>query len=212
MPLFQGLTGCDMTLLLGHAHEKTIQRTESFFHAGDAAARCFLLLEGHLKLGQITPAGEQGAARLIAAGDIFGWAGLMDDHSYPGTAEALTACRALWWETERMRQTLLATPHLALRLLALLGRRLREAESRLLDLATVRVEQRLAKALLRQPADLPLPLTRQDLAELCGTTLYTVSRTLRAWEQAGWLRLGRGSLRVLSPPALAALIQGPDAS
>ncbi len=211
-PLFQGLTGCDLTLLLGYAHEKTTKRATAFFHAGDTADRCFLLLEGHVKLSQTTPSGAQGAARLIGAGDIFGWAGVMGQARYPGTAESLAACRALAWDTGRMRQTLLATPRLTLTLLTLMGARLREAESRVLDLATARVDQRLARTLLRQSSAAALPLTRQDLAELCGTTLYTVSRTLRRWEQAGWLRLGRGSLRVLSRPALAALAEPPDAS
>ena len=73
--------------------------------------------------------------------------------------------------------------------------------ARLREVAAARVEQRIARALLRlirqsgrrteQGIQIEFPITRQDIAEMTSTTLYTVSRTLSAWEQAGLLTGGR---------------------
>ena len=73
-------------------------------------------------------------------------------------------------------------------------------------------EQRIARTLLRllplcgeacaEGIAFDLPLSRRDLAGISGTTIYTVSRTLRAWERQGWLRSGRRRLMLFSPCAL----------
>jgi CRP-like cAMP-binding protein len=208
-PLFKGVNGCELTNLLSQGREKALARKSAFFVEGDPAARCFLLIAGQVKVTQVSADGLQVAARVIGPGEIFGWAGVMGGTDYPGAAEALTDCRAFYWETALLQRSLVTAPQLAVNLLGLMGTRLREAEDRLKELATGRVDQRIASALLRLTggvANQSLPLARQDLAEVCGTTLYTVSRTLTAWEQAGWVRLGRQSVQILIPQALSELV------
>jgi CRP-like cAMP-binding protein len=108
-------------------------------------------------------------------------------------------------------------PDFALAVVAELGRRLREAEARIRDLQSERVERRIARALLRlanktgvqaaEGIEVGVPLTRQDLAELAGTTLTTASRTLSAWDQQGIVASRRERVTILRPHALVAIAE-----
>lgn len=85
------------------------------------------------------------------------------------------------------------------------------------ELATERVERRIARALLRLAAQagqheadgvcIDFPISRQDVAELTGTTLYTVSRTLSQWEKQGIVQSGRKRVLIRSLRTLAALAE-----
>jgi cAMP-binding proteins - catabolite gene activator and regulatory subunit of cAMP-dependent protein kinases len=82
---------------------------------------------------------------------------------------------------------------------------------------TERVERRVARALLRlvQEAgrrvdagvEIDFPVSRQDIAEMTGTTLYTVSRLLSSWEERGIVRSGRQRIILTTPHALVALAE-----
>ena len=97
-------------------------------------------------------------------------------------------------------------PQIALNLVKIVGARLREAQERLRELATQRVEQRIAHALLRlancdtpaagTPGAIDYPLTRQDIAKMCGATPHTASRAVRGWERAGYVTSDRKAVRI----------------
>lgn len=215
-PLFHGVNGCDMALLLGQAREKSAVRKSCFFHEQDVAVHGYLLLSGRIKLVQTNAEGAQVANRILGPGEMFGWAGIMGGDVYPASALAMTDSSALCWETGTVRKAMLSSPRLAVNALDLIGARLREAQDRLRELATERVELRIARALLRltekisdrnsTSITIDFPLSRQDLAEISGTTLYTVSRVLTGWEQSEIIRTGRQSLVLLNPAALAEML------
>ena len=118
---------------------------------------------------------------------------------------------------ERFAALIREQPDFAMAVVSELGRRLREAEARIRDLQSERVERRLARALLRlanktgtrrpEGIELGVPLTRQDLAELAGTTLSTASRTLSAWDQQGIIASARERVTILRPHALVAIAE-----
>lgn len=202
--LFKGLNGCDLATLLATAQRKGVPRESAFFHEEDRASHCHLLVDGHVKLVQRSPEGAQVVVRFIAPGEMFGWATLMGGSVYPASAEAMVDSVALAWDGAAIEQAVRTHPTLAINALAIMGGRLREAEGRLRELATERVERRLARALLRlaeqsgRPTangmEIAFPLSRQVLAEATGATLHTVSRILAAWEQRGILGGGRQRL------------------
>lgn len=214
-PLFHGLTGCDITTFLATARPRTISEGSVFFRQGDQATHCHLLLSGEVKLTQCGLDGDQVVIRFVGTGEMFGWAGVMGTRDYPATAEAITACQALLWDGDAIRRGMLAMPQLAVNALELVGGRLRETQDRLRELATERVERRVARALLRLmtqsgvPAaagiEVGFPLSRQDLAEAVGATLHTVSRILAGWEQRGIVGGGRRRLVIIDPRALRSL-------
>ena len=96
--------------------------------------------------------------------------------------------------------------------LGTLGSRIQEAHARLREMSTEQVEQRVARAILRlasqagrrveQGVEIECPLTRQDIAEMTGTTLHTVSRILSRWEQEGTVASGRQRITIRKPHAL----------
>ena len=100
-------------------------------------------------------------------------------------------------------------PHLSFGLMQLMTGYIQEMQERYRELATERVEQRVARALLRLAAQsgqkideqggITLPFSRQDVAEMTGTTLYTVSRWLSQWEKQGIITTGRERVTIIEP-------------
>jgi CRP-like cAMP-binding protein len=107
-------------------------------------------------------------------------------------------------------------PRMGRNAVEVVGSRIEELQTRLREVATRRVEQRLAATLLRlvvqsgrshnDGVEIPFPLSRQELAELTATTLHTVSRTLSAWDQEGIVDARRSSRLVIRAPARLAAI------
>ncbi|MDA8232637.1 MAG: Crp/Fnr family transcriptional regulator [Magnetospirillum sp.] len=192
-------------------------RGSTFFNECDDALHCRLLVAGRIKLVQTSTDGNQVVTRFVAPGEMFGWAQVLGASVYPGSAEAMVDSVALTWDAASMRSALAAHPVLALNALELLGARLREAQDRLREVATERVERRVARALLRlarqsarptgEGVEIGFPVTRQDLAETTGATLHTVSRILAAWEHSGILAGSRQRIVLLHPGRLETLAE-----
>jgi CRP-like cAMP-binding protein len=99
----------------------------------------------------------------------------------------------------------------------IMGRQIAEFQSRIRELSTQRVERRIARAILRlaqqsgvkteQGVLINLPLSRQDLAEMTGTTLYTVSRFLKQWESQGLVLSKREKVIITHPHGLVSIAE-----
>ena len=217
VPLFQGLTADVLASIRGQAHSKAIGTGELFFNEGDHAEAFFVLTSGRVKLTQLTPEGHQVVLRIIGAGDAFGGAGAFGDLTYPVGAEAVEPAVALVWTSGTMRQLLETEPRVALNAVQFVAGRLHDLQRRHRQLMTERVERRVARALLRlvQEAgrrvdagvEIDFPVSRQDIAEMTGTTLYTVSRLLSSWEERGIVRSGRQRIILTTPHVLVALAE-----
>lgn len=148
--------------------------------------------------------------RFVGPGEMFGWAGMLGGDTYPATAEALADSIALVWDGEAVERAVRTYPAFAVNALAIVGARLREAQERVRELATERVERRLARLLLRliersggtAPVEIPFPVSRETLAEAAGATLHTISRLLASWQGRGLVGGGRQRLVVLQPDAI----------
>lgn len=215
LDLFKSLSEPQARSVLAHAGLRTVPEGGNVFTQGAPALRFFLLVEGRLKIVQATPEGEQIIAHWVAPGQFFGLAVAMGRDAYPGTAVAVAASTVLAWPAAAWARLTALHPAIAEAALRTIGGHLQEAFARLREVAAERVEQRIARALLRlvrqsgrrteQGVQIEFPLTRQDIAEMTSTTLYTVSRTLRAWEHAGVLTGGRRRIVIRDPHALVRL-------
>jgi CRP-like cAMP-binding protein len=211
------LTAAVLERIRGQAHTKAINGGELFFNEGEVADAFFVLASGRVKLTQRTPEGHQVVLRIIGAGDAFGGAGAFGDETYPISAEAVEPAVALVWTSSTMRQLLETEPKVALNAVQFVAGRLHDLQRRHRQLMTERVERRVARALLRlvQEAgrrvdagvEIDFPVSRQDIAEMTGTTLFTVSRLLSAWEERGIVRSGRQRIILTTPHALVALAE-----
>lgn len=215
--LFQGLTASELRAVAAEARQRRVSRGAFFFHQGDPASAGYLLLEGQVKLTQLTPEGHQVIVRFLGSGDGFGIVAALSAGVYPLSAEAVTDCVALTWHGDTLVRLMERHPRLALNALGVLAARFRELQDRYRELATERVERRVARALLRLARQagrrveggvlIDLPLSRQDLAEMTGTTLYTVSRILSRWAEKGLVETGRERVLIRHPHGLVVIAE-----
>ncbi|HZR26681.1 MAG TPA: Crp/Fnr family transcriptional regulator [Vicinamibacterales bacterium] len=217
VPLFTGLSADTLARIVSLAHAKSLQAGELFFSEGDQAKAFFVLTSGRVKLTQLTPEGHQVVLRLIGPGDAFGGVGAFGEPVYPVGAEAVEPSVALAWVSTTMRQLLETEPTIAVNALRFVASRLHDLQQRYRQAMTERVERRVARALLRlvreagrrvdSGVEITFAVSRQDIAEMTGTTLYTVSRLLSAWEAQGIVQSGRQHIVLTKPHALVAIAE-----
>jgi CRP/FNR family transcriptional regulator, nitrogen oxide reductase regulator len=155
--------------------------------------------------------------RLCAAGEVFAGIAALDGKTYPFTASAAEVSRVLYWTRPTLRELFREVPRLERNVIEIVGIHARELLDRFREVVTEPVPQRLARVLVRLvPPGHPETdeaviegVTQQDLAEMAGTTLYTVSRVLSEWESLGTVRTGRGRLSILSLRRLRDLAEAP---
>lgn len=207
---FRGLPSAVVNEAAEGAAVRDLEKGESLFQQGDVAAHHYLVAAGRIRLDQTTPDGKNVVLRFMGPGDLIGSVAVFRNAPYPATPVAVEDSRLLSWSAGRMEALILEHPALAARAMAMMGERIIELQERLQQVSTQQVERRIASALLRIASqsgrrveagvEIPFPLARQDLAELTGTTLHTVSRTLSAWIEAGILEGKRSSHLVILQP------------
>lgn len=217
--VFQNATEDDLQLILKNSIIRSIEEGGFFFFQGDFANYFYILTSGQTKLMQSNTNGQQVNLRTIYPWQMFGALGAVrKEATYPATAQALENSSALAIESSFLHKMLETRPQIAFDLMTLMTTYIQEMQSRYRELATERVEQRVANALLRLAAQvgirseketvIELSFSRQDVAEMTGTTLYTVSRLLSDWERKGIIETGRERIRILKPHDLVRLSDG----
>lgn len=218
LPLFAGLEPTELDAILSEARSAHVPKNSTVFQQGEEAHSFFVLLHGHVRASKMTPAGQQIVMRYVTPGEVFGVAMAMGMSHYPATATAVDDSVALAWPTAAWPRLVAKHPALAANTLQTVGSRLQESHTRVVEMSTQQVERRIAHALLRlaQQAgrkiehgiEIDFPISRQDVAEMTGTTLHTVSRTLSAWEQQGLVESGRQRIAIRDPHRLFMLAEG----
>jgi len=215
--VFQNLDDAAIGQILGAAVRRQVKQGTPVFCQGDEAGAFYVLLDGRVKVGQVTPAGRQVTLHYIGPWQQFGCAALCNKPVYPGTALAVQDCDVLLWNRSVIPQLMERFPRFAMNVLDIMGARLQESHDQISDLSTQRVEQRIARALSRliiqagreigEGIEINFPISRQDIAEMTGTTLHTASRTLSAWEEAGIVENGRRHVLIRRPHDLTAIAE-----
>lgn len=190
---------------------------EYFFIEDDPAKTAYVLLEGKVKLTQITLDGQQILLGYLSPGRVYGIIAVLKMVTYPVSAQAVGPCKALAWDQKTLNELMERYPRLALNSLYIMSGQIREFQNRVRDLSTKRVETRIARAVLRLAHQsgkkidtgvlIDLPLSRQDLAEMTGTTLYTVSRVLKNWEKQEIVQSKRQQIVILYPHGLVSIAE-----
>lgn len=215
--LFQGLAPDELQAIVSVAHPVRKSAGEHFFEQGADAGFFHVLTAGRVKMTQVTPEGHQVVLRLVGPGDAFGGVAAFGDPVYPAGAEAIEPSSSLAWDGPAMARLLADHATLAVNALHFVADRLHDLQNLYRQLITERVERRVARALLRLARDtgrkveggvlIDIPLSREDLAEMTGTTIFTVSRLISAWEEKGLVEGGRQRLLIRRPHALVAVAE-----
>jgi CRP-like cAMP-binding protein len=215
--LLRGLEDESLQLVIASASLKNLEDGSFFFQAEDPATHAFILLEGKVKLVQLTADGHQVILGYLVPGRVYGIIAILKKVSYPVSAQAVGKCKALVWDQATLNHLMEKIPRLALNALRIMSGQIRDFQNTIRDLSTKRVEQRIARAILRLAREsgkktaegvlIDLPLSRQDLAEMTGTTLFTVSRMLKEWEKQGLIQSQRQRVVITFPHGLVTIAE-----
>jgi CRP-like cAMP-binding protein len=149
MELFVGLAGDALADVAGLARVRPLARDTRIFGQGEPAERVHALLEGGVRITQSGRDGGEAVMRFIGPGEMFGTVALFTDRLYPAEAVTLDDSLEISWSEADLHALIGRHPGIALNLLTIVGRRLAEAQDRIRELSTQRVERRIAHALLR---------------------------------------------------------------
>ena len=216
--LFARLSDAELEDILAVATSHRYAAGTSVFEQGQTADRFFVLLHGRLRVTQVTAEGQQTIVRMVNPGDLCGIARALRRMDYPGTATAIAESVMLAWPMDQWDPIIERHPIFAVNAMQMMGQRLQEAHAKVRELSTEEVERRVAHTVLRLVAQsgrkeaegirIDFPISKQDIAEMTGTTLHTVSRILTAWEGADLVIGGRQKLLVRDPHRLLLIGDG----
>jgi len=218
LKLLDGLPPAAIEDVVAHARVQTARRGARLFDQGEPVERAHVLLSGAVRIAQAGADGGEVVIRFIGPGEIFGSVAIFTDHCYPADGVAMIDSTEASWAHAELLGLIERYPRIAVNLVAIVGRRLAEMQNRVREMATQRVECRIANTLLRLarqagrtgPAGMAIafPLRRKDIADIAGTTLHTASRTLTDWRRRGWIADDKYGLTLLSSEAIKQIAEG----
>jgi CRP-like cAMP-binding protein len=210
---FSEIPGSDCAAIVVDAQEMQFQRHSAIFSEGSPATRVALLLSGCMKITQGRAQGQEVILRLNGPGDVLGKLGSQARANHLYTTYAVQPSLALVWEMDAFERLVDRFPLLRRNIASILERHLNELEIRYREVSTEKVSSRLSNLLVRLVSQVgrriedcvEIALSRRELAQLTGTTLFTVSRLLCQWEAQGIVSARREVVLVHDVPALQEL-------
>ena len=185
----------ELQTLLDAATLQRIDANSKVFEEGDPAVNFYLLLEGTAMAVRTTSEGEQVILRHIMPGQLFGIAQAFEHETYRTTTRVIVAGLVLCWPADVWNRFSRDYPAFLLASRQAVGERFDDMREKLVAMATLKVDQRIAHAILGlvtragiarpQGIEIGFPITRQDISEMTGTTLHSVSRCMSKWEKSG---------------------------
>jgi len=211
--LFKALGEKERNDLAARAQPRSFAAGEPIFHVDDPGHSMMGVVVGTVRISLPTPKAREIILTDLPAGELFGEIALLDGQPRSANATALTNCELLILERRDVMPFLERNPTACLNLMQLLCGRIRRSDERMAEIAFFDLPARLARALLRYPAQghgpPRLALSQRELAEMSGATRENVNRCLREWQKSGILELKNRWTIILKPEALRAL-EEPD--
>lgn len=202
--IFEGLSPEELNLVISRASVRAVPKGVFLFRQGEPASKMFLLESGRVRMHEITADGRELLIRFVRPGEVFGDKAATTGADYGASARTDTPVRTRAWTTETIVVLLEEVPQLAINLFAIATRYLHYSRERYRMLATAPVERRIHWAVTELARNFgsaqgnATAITgralQQDIADLGVTTIYTVSRVLRGYEQRGILTWKRGRI------------------
>jgi CRP/FNR family transcriptional regulator len=215
MALFRRLGPADRARLSPHARVRDYGKGEQIFAEGSPSDRFHAIARGRVKVFKMTPGGKDVILEIFGVGDPLGAVAVYEGWPFPASAVALEETTCVSIERPAFFTLLEAHPTLVRGLLLGLTHRLVELTNRLAELSGGKVEPRLARLFLKlademgSPAPggtfIAMPLSRQELADLTGTTIETAIRIMSRWGKQGIVQTERLGFVVVDVKSLEAL-------
>ena len=198
-PVFSGLSDKELDELVPLVIKRKLKDDTVIFHEGDPASAFYLVKQGRVKIYKVAADGREQVLSILGDGQIFGDVPVFDGGPYPATAATMSETEIYQVKRDEFEEFVRRHPEVALKLLRVLGQRLRQAMALVRDLSFKQVPHRLAGLLIKLVRDngravedgtlIDMALSRQDIAEIVGTSRETVTREIKKMEGIGMLRL-----------------------
>jgi CRP-like cAMP-binding protein len=208
--LCHGLSQQEVVRVASCARPKAFARDESIFMQGQPA-RCLLLIRtGTVKITQISSNGNEVILWMYGRGNVLGVLSEPTAGCHANSARAMEPTTALMWDCATLQNLMETCPRIRQNLSQVLMSRLHELEERFREVATEKVPRRLALALIRLSKHVgknvhegvEVSLSREELAQMTGTTLFTISRILSQWSRENFVSSRRESVLLRDPERL----------
>lgn len=218
--IFKGLSKHEFTDILKSGRRIVLPPKNIVFQQGDPSENLYLVNQGCLKLTKLNSAGDKMILRYIGSGEIAAAVAVMRDWDYLATAEAVEETDVIQWHKSEFILKMVNYPTLSANVQAMILNRLDEIQNRFLELVNEPVDKRIARSLLRIAQNIgsavvkgkseigfSIKLSRQDIADYSGASLYTVSRILSDWGKRGWIKSGREKISIEDIDSLTKIVR-----
>lgn len=208
--LLAGLSPQQCSEVFAYARITKFARNERLFSQDQPIHKLIMIRTGSVKLTQLSPDGKEVILWLNGPGEAVGMHADADGGNHSCSAQAMERCQVFVWESQLLEVLISRYPRIQINLGKILARRLSELEERFCEIASERVPKRLALVLLRllksvgkqSPEGVEVMITREELAQMTGTTLFTISRTLSKWGNFGFIAPRREGVVIIDPDRL----------
>ncbi len=205
--LFASLSESELQAIAQRAVERRFGSGEMLFWEGEACAGIFLIVQGSVKIFKTSAGGREMMLALESAPTTVAELPLFDGGPYPASVRAVEPVVSLFLNKSDFQQVCRQYPDVALKVLAVVGHRLRHLVGVVESMTFGSVTERLARLLLDAAGvagadEFDMPLTHQELASRLGTVREVVSRNLARFRAEGLIRVQGHQLRILDRAGL----------
>ncbi len=215
--LLQHLPGDALDRLTGVATVRTYKTGQPIFMRGDPGESMMVVVSGRVRVSRTSYDGREVVLAVFGPGEVLGEIAMIDGGERTADAAALEPVDLLILHRRDFHAFLLEHPAVAIELLVLVCRRLRETDDQLEDLNFLPLRTRLAKRLVDLAEHfgtetdaggvrIGIPMSQQFLASMIGTSREAVNKQLRSWEEDGIIVLGNRAVTIVDPDALGQIV------
>lgn len=219
VPIFASLSEPEISFLRSHLLQRKYSGGEMIFGEGDPCAGLYIVQAGHVRIFKSSAAGREQVLTIDGPGSSIAELPVFDGGNYPASAQAVSDCTLLFFSSQDFQTLCLQHPQVALKVLRVVGSRLRKLVGIIEELSFTTVRHRLIALLLRLGRSqgvrngdnvvLNLPANNTELAAQIGTVRELVSRNLSRLQSEGLIQIDNRDLQI---PSLKRLQQELDES
>ena len=215
--IFSDLTESELSFLAQRSVPRHYSAGELVFSEGDPCTGMYVVESGHIRIFKSSANGREQVLNIDGPGSSVAELPVFDGGNYPASVSALDAATLLFISKQDFQSLCLAHPQVALKVLRVVGARLRRLVGIIEELSFTTVRNRLVAFLLRSAQregkktaagiEITLPSSKQELASQIGTVRELVSRNLSRLQAEGLIRMDGSSLTIPSLKALEVLLE-----
>ena len=206
VPIFSNLTYEEMMEVARITIDKSYQKGELIYMAGDKGEKLYVIHTGKVKITRITSSGKEQVIRVLGPGEFMGELSLFSPVPLTDNSEALSETIVCMIEGKKLKQLMMKHPAIAFKVMEELSERLEKAEDLIQNISLQGVEKRLADSLLQRADEkgrIRLDMSKRDFASHLGMSQETLSRRLTIFQDGGIIELiGHRNINILNMEAL----------